>query len=161
ATGVRRDFIGRDIQGDQALASALDEAAVTLPPPMGATDVGMLLVFGLVALVLGRSIVRDADSFHGLVPEAPTSPDVLDDAKKAALAGADAKGIPTLDGMRGIAVILVLMFHFAWTFPGDDPEKATGLIDRIAVQAHAFMWSGWIGVDLFFVLSGYLITRGL
>jgi peptidoglycan/LPS O-acetylase OafA/YrhL len=60
--------------------------------------------------------------------------------------------ITPLDGLRGIAVILVLFFHFGWTFP-----EATPL-------AHAMkrvLWVGWVGVDLFFVLSGYLITRGL
>jgi peptidoglycan/LPS O-acetylase OafA/YrhL len=45
--------------------------------------------------------------------------------------------IPALDGTRGIAVILVMAFHL-WRSP------VTAL--------------GWSGVDLFFVLSGFLIT---
>jgi peptidoglycan/LPS O-acetylase OafA/YrhL len=44
---------------------------------------------------------------------------------------------PALDGLRACAVLPVLMFH------GGAP---------------GFGW-GWVGVDLFFVLSGYLITR--
>jgi peptidoglycan/LPS O-acetylase OafA/YrhL len=44
------------------------------------------------------------------------------------------KHIVALDGVRGVAVILVLLFHFG-LFP-----------------------AGWVGVQLFFVLSGYLIT---
>jgi peptidoglycan/LPS O-acetylase OafA/YrhL len=59
--------------------------------------------------------------------------------------------LPTLDGLRGIAILLVLVLHF--TMYGG-PAPAAGLdllVHRVAV-------AGWIGVDLFFVLSGFLIT---
>jgi peptidoglycan/LPS O-acetylase OafA/YrhL len=55
---------------------------------------------------------------------------------------------PTLDGIRGVAILLVLLSHRVWVF------RATPL-------THWFlpaMTFGWCGVDLFFVLSGYLIT---
>ncbi|HVX00459.1 MAG TPA: acyltransferase [Candidatus Babeliaceae bacterium] len=48
------------------------------------------------------------------------------------------KYIPSLDGLRGIAVISVILYH---CFP-------FLVVTKI----------GWIGVDLFFVLSGFLIT---
>jgi peptidoglycan/LPS O-acetylase OafA/YrhL len=59
--------------------------------------------------------------------------------------------MPVLDGIRGIAVLLVMMFHF-WivAFLG-----GAGFWER-AYDDVAGM--GWIGVDLFFVLSGFLIT---
>jgi len=53
--------------------------------------------------------------------------------------------IPALDGLRAIAVLMVLATHF-WADPAGYP-----LLNRLA----AF---GWAGVDLFFVLSGFLIT---
>ncbi len=53
--------------------------------------------------------------------------------------------IPELDGLRGIAILLVLGFHY---------KPATGLLTYL----EGLFASGWIGVDLFFVLSGYLIT---
>lgn len=53
--------------------------------------------------------------------------------------------IPELDGLRGIAILLVLVFHF------------TPTAGPLTFFAPAFQF-GWIGVDLFFVLSGYLIT---
>jgi peptidoglycan/LPS O-acetylase OafA/YrhL len=59
--------------------------------------------------------------------------------------------LAALDGLRGIAVILVLIFHFSWAFP------EVGLWGKLK----QFLWAGWLGVDLFFVLSGFLITRGL
>lgn len=58
--------------------------------------------------------------------------------------------IPRLDGVRGIAILLVLLHHFT-----DDREKLTGIARRLFLVTDA----GWVGVDLFFVLSGYLITR--
>lgn len=59
--------------------------------------------------------------------------------------------IPVLDGIRGIAILLVMAFHF-WI---------------VAIAGGTLPWErlygdvagmGWIGVDLFFVLSGFLIT---
>ena len=54
-----------------------------------------------------------------------------------------------LDGLRGIAILLVLATHLLHL-------KATGPLSQ---WIHALARAGWIGVDLFFVLSGFLITR--
>jgi peptidoglycan/LPS O-acetylase OafA/YrhL len=57
--------------------------------------------------------------------------------------------ITALDGLRGIAILAVLEFHFAEGLThASRPEWAI---------YNAFR-TGWLGVDLFFVLSGYLIT---
>ncbi len=158
---VRRDIIGREMIDGNALLVALDELHVTLPPGYVTTDILMVLVFGLVIGLGFRKLVKDGEPLDALSPDAPPEESEPSESAKAALVGADARSIPTLDGMRGIAVLLVLVFHFAWTFPGDDPAVATTLAEKLAVRVHALLWSGWTGVDLFFVLSGYLITRGL
>jgi peptidoglycan/LPS O-acetylase OafA/YrhL len=56
---------------------------------------------------------------------------------------------PALDGLRGIAILLVMVFHFGWAKP------AVGIAAKLLVTFTNF---GWTGVDLFFVLSGFLIT---
>lgn len=157
---ARRDLLGRVMNDGNALATALAEVNAALPSGLGAMDLLMVAAFGLVIALGFRGIVKDAEDVSGLSPEPPPAPEP-DASVLAAQKGADARAIPTLDGMRGIAVLLVLAFHFAWTFPGDDREKAASALDWVAVHMHDLLWSGWTGVDLFFVLSGYLITRGL
>ena len=57
--------------------------------------------------------------------------------------------IPALDGVRGLAILLVMALHFA------DRTAAGSVANRMYVQLADV---GWAGVDLFFVLSGFLIT---
>jgi peptidoglycan/LPS O-acetylase OafA/YrhL len=59
--------------------------------------------------------------------------------------------IPVLDGIRGVAILMVMVFHF-WLF---GTTTGTSLWERIYSNVAGM---GWIGVDLFFVLSGFLIT---
>ena len=55
-----------------------------------------------------------------------------------------------LDGLRGVAILLVMLVHFT-----TDMEVPVGSIAAGVRSAFQF---GWTGVDLFFVLSGFLIT---
>ena len=49
---------------------------------------------------------------------------------------------PALDGVRAIAIAMVMMLH----------------ADIRSPWGWTVYWSGWLGVDVFFVLSGFLIT---
>lgn len=55
---------------------------------------------------------------------------------------------PALDGLRGLAILAVVAHHVTLIKP------ATALETGVSALAHM----GWAGVDLFFVLSGFLIT---
>jgi len=53
--------------------------------------------------------------------------------------GGDGKYIPAIDGLRAVAVVAVIINHFA----------------------HQLLPSGYLGVDVFFVISGFVITLSL
>jgi len=66
----------------------------------------------------------------------------------ATTAGVDAGAaprvhFPALDGLRCVAFLLVFAYH---VFPKTVPVLGTAV------------WNGWCGVDLFFTLSGFLVT---
>ena len=61
------------------------------------------------------------------------------------------KHVAALDGIRGLAVSLVLLIHL----------QQTGVVPARFHIMNVMMHCGWCGVDLFFVLSGFLITLGL
>src|ERR1700730_6086504 len=52
--------------------------------------------------------------------------------------------LPQLDGVRGIAILLVMLVNTSDKYP--------------ALHLDHLVGNGWMGVDLFFALSGFLIT---
>lgn len=64
--------------------------------------------------------------------------------------GIFASRVPALDGLRGIAILAVMLFHFRWIFDSGSDAISRGLSAGLSF--------GWMGVDLFFALSGFLIT---
>jgi peptidoglycan/LPS O-acetylase OafA/YrhL len=67
--------------------------------------------------------------------------------------GAAIAHVPALDGVRGIAIALVLALHFG--VAADLPLRSSNAVAR---WLERLFYVGWTGVDLFFVLSGFLIT---
>jgi peptidoglycan/LPS O-acetylase OafA/YrhL len=66
------------------------------------------------------------------------------------IAGPARSHLPALDGLRGLAILLVLVSHLMLF------NDRTGT--RLGDSLSALRGLGWAGVDLFFVLSGFLIT---
>ena len=63
------------------------------------------------------------------------------------------KQMPGLDVLRGIAVLSVLFYHgLYWYVPAN---SSVGVLAGKVMRCFVF---GWLGVNLFFVLSGFLIT---
>ena len=57
--------------------------------------------------------------------------------------------LPALDGVRGLAILMVLLYHFI------GQATVTNRFEGVVSRLLSF---GFLGVDLFFVLSGFLIT---
>lgn len=57
--------------------------------------------------------------------------------------------MPALDGVRGLAILVVLLYHFVAQTTATNPFEAA--VNRVLSY-------GPLGVDLFFILSGFLIT---
>ena len=63
--------------------------------------------------------------------------------------------IPALDGVRGIAVLWVIAFHYTAVAPAADPwVHALSQVPWLDAMAR----NGYLGVDLFFLLSGFLLV---
>lgn len=75
-------------------------------------------------------------------------------AKESIRAFAPIRYIPGLDGVRAIAVILVILFHYTARFYPDLKifGGELGFLARV-------LNLGWVGVDIFFVVSGFLIAK--
>ena len=65
------------------------------------------------------------------------------------LAPSTGRHFDVLDGLRGVAILLVVAHHSFGLDPGQNPAS------RVGAEICA---AGWMGVPIFFVLSGFLIS---
>lgn len=84
-------------------------------------------------------------------PATPTATSLATPAAPAVEIAGPKQHCVALDGIRGFAILAVMWHHFTVALPGNGPDD--WLLRFSEFGAH--------GVDLFFVLSGYLITSQL
>jgi peptidoglycan/LPS O-acetylase OafA/YrhL len=84
------------------------------------------------------------------LPLNPPPPEPVVVTAEAVAPGSD-RHVPALDGLRALAILLVIPHN------GDNFSHVARALIPVVLVAHA----GWIGVQLFFVLSGFLITGNL
>jgi peptidoglycan/LPS O-acetylase OafA/YrhL len=61
--------------------------------------------------------------------------------------------IPGIEGLRGVAVLWVVLFHFLVLRPEDPASHAI-----LATPLASLAANGYLGVDLFFLISGFLLS---
>ncbi|AWM01719.1 acyltransferase family protein [Bradyrhizobium amphicarpaeae] len=72
--------------------------------------------------------------------------------------------LPLLDPLRFAAALGVAIFHqmfwsWAWTSIGVPGFERSVAADVLYPSAAPFTWFGWVGVEIFFVISGFVIAN--
>jgi len=73
----------------------------------------------------------------------------LESIKRWEVQSSTGKHFDVLDGIRGVAILMVVAFHTFYTNPTSN---------EIVLAVGGLIGAGWIGVPIFFVLSGFLIS---
>jgi peptidoglycan/LPS O-acetylase OafA/YrhL len=73
----------------------------------------------------------------------------MDSIKSGSDLAGPSKHLDFLDGLRGIAILMVVAYHTFYTNPAGG---------EAARRVHGLIQTGWMGVPIFFVLSGFLIS---
>jgi peptidoglycan/LPS O-acetylase OafA/YrhL len=86
---------------------------------------------------------------YGPVSELSEQDNFMKDSKPSA-----PRRIPYLDALRGIAILLVILFHAFARWPQIMPYGSK-------YTTFPLFYSGWLGVNLFFMISGFVILMTL
>ncbi|MBK6982996.1 MAG: acyltransferase [Betaproteobacteria bacterium] len=65
--------------------------------------------------------------------------------------------IPAIEGLRGVAVAWVMVFHYFVLRDGKFDDAFIAFLKSWA-PLEAFARNGYLGVDLFFLITGFLLT---
>ena len=78
-------------------------------------------------------------------------------AKPAESVRSEVGDIPAIEGLRGVAVLWVLAFHYLVLRDGKFDDAFITAV-KSWVPLEAFVRNGYLGVDLFFLITGFLLT---
>jgi peptidoglycan/LPS O-acetylase OafA/YrhL len=109
---------------------------------------------------MNRSIDEFAGPGPGTPPvrlETPPSFEPRDEPARAAQAEESKTRYVFIDGLRGIAAFLVMVYHFNMA-PDAIREVYQSLLP---LPIHFIITNGWFGVDIFFVISGLVIAHSV
>ncbi|HVJ01731.1 MAG TPA: acyltransferase [Sphingomonas sp.] len=76
------------------------------------------------------------------------------------MAGRDSRNLIALDLLRFACALLVLSFHYCSSFASGGPPGGSAMLAGMPVDGRFADWAsnGWIGVELFFLVSGFVIA---
>jgi peptidoglycan/LPS O-acetylase OafA/YrhL len=132
-------------------ASAVPTAASVPTGPTAAPSPAWSLAPASSPTVLPLPRTRGTAPTPAVPAFAPAAPTVAPDAPDAPALGLARADIPQLTGVRFVAAVWVLLLHASYV-PGDVFARWTAPIAPLVA-------AGPLGVDLFFVLSGLVLTR--
>lgn len=105
-----------------------------------------------LAGVATRQGLEGALAEEAPLPQAAPAPRVIPVRR-----GARADRLAALDGLRFLAALSVVLFHFVGQTPGAMVVVWGRPYQSTFPQAHAYFAFGRLGVDLFFLISGFVI----
>jgi len=70
---------------------------------------------------------------------------------------AEVGNVPAIEGLRGVAVLWVMVFHYVVVRDGKFVDAFIAMLKDWPV-VDAFVRNGYLGVDLFFLITGFLLT---
>ena len=86
-------------------------------------------------------------------PPAPPGRDTVDGGPPARVRGR----VGVLDGLRLVAALLVVAYHFLGTGGGGSSQAWGRPTSEVFPLLHPIAVYGWLGVELFFLISGFVI----
>jgi len=70
---------------------------------------------------------------------------------------AEVGDIPAIEGLRGVAVLWVMLFHYLVLRDGRLDDAFVAFV-KSWLPVEVFVRNGYLGVDLFFLITGFLLT---